>query len=277
VTGEVTGSLTPLSVDLLPKREAWSCRIGRQPRPTVCASRLRLVLESRLEAPAATDLRNQPAYSVAEAARFLKLPPATLRTWTLGRIYPIHAGEGRFQPLIRPASTRPPLLSFWNLIEAHVLRALRTEHGVALKQVRQAVRFAEKELDVERLLLSPELRSRAGELFLERYGELINLSRSGQMAMRQMLEAHLVRIEWDASRFPVRLHPFLSKEIPHSAMPVVIDPEVAFGRPVVTGHGVSTAAITGRIDAGETPAEVAADYGMTEDDVVQAVLYERAA
>lgn len=223
------------------------------------------------------DIRNQPAYSIAEAARFLKVPPATLRTWTLGRAYPVSAGEGRFQPLIRPASPRPALLSFWNLVEAHVLRALRTDQGVALREVRQAVRYAERELQIERLLLSPELRSRAGELFLERYGELINLSRSGQIAMRHVLEAHLVRIEWSADRFPVRLHPFLSREIPDSAMPVVIDPAVQFGRPIVAGHGISTTAIAARIDAGEQPADIAADYGMTREDVEQAVLYERAA
>jgi uncharacterized protein (DUF433 family) len=121
------------------------------------------------------------------------------------------------------------------------------------------------------------IRSRAGELFLERYGALINLSRSGQMAMRQMLEAHLVRIDWDASRFPIRPHPFISRDIPNAAMPVVIDPAVQFGRPIVSGHGVSTAAIAGRIDAGERPEDIAADCGMTSDEVAQAVLYERAA
>jgi uncharacterized protein (DUF433 family) len=235
------------------------------------------VLESHLEVPATSDLRNQPAYSLAEAARFLKVPAATLRTWTLGRAYPVSAGKGQAQALIRPASARPPLLSFWNLIEAHVLRALRTEHAVALRAVRQAVRYAEKELEIQRLLLSPELRSRAGELFLERYGELINLSRSGQIAMRHLLEAHLARIEWDTGRFPVRLHPFVSREIPNPAMPVVIDPAVQFGRPMVTGRGISTAAIVARIDAGEQPEDLAADYGMTTDEIAQAVLYERAA
>ena len=34
---------------------------------------------------------------------------------------------------IRPASGRPPLLSFSNLIEAHILWALRMEHGVSVK------------------------------------------------------------------------------------------------------------------------------------------------
>jgi hypothetical protein len=62
--------------------------------------------------------------------------------------------------------------------------------------VRQALRFAERELDIERLLLREELRTAGGEIFLDRYGELVNLSASGQLAMRRIFEAHLERVEW---------------------------------------------------------------------------------
>src|SRR2546426_6154875 len=119
------------------------------------------------------DPRNEPAYPLTEAARYLKLPVATLRAWTLGRAYPTTRGESHFRPLIRPASGKPPVLSFSNLIEAHVLRALRMEHGVSVKAVRQAVEFAERTLNIERLLLRPELCSEAGRVFLDRYGKLI--------------------------------------------------------------------------------------------------------
>ena len=107
----------------------------------------------------ATDLRDNPAYTVAEAARYLKLAPATLRSWVLGRHYPTAGGDGHFRPLIRPASRQPPLLSFWNLIEAHVLRSLRTEHGVPVQALRQALAYAEKRLHLQRLLLRKELRT----------------------------------------------------------------------------------------------------------------------
>ncbi len=83
------------------------------------------------------DLRNQAAYPLGEAARYLKLPTATLRAWTLGRPYPTTQGAGHFRAVIRPAATEATSLSFWNLIEAHVLRALRTEHGVSIKAVRR--------------------------------------------------------------------------------------------------------------------------------------------
>lgn len=59
------------------------------------------------------------------------------------------------------------MLSFTNLIEAHVLRELRSEHGVSLEAVRQALEYAERTLGVQRLLLRRELCSEGGQLFLE--------------------------------------------------------------------------------------------------------------
>src|SRR6266498_2710471 len=48
------------------------------------------------------DIRNQAAYGLAEAARYLKLPAPTLRSWVVGRAYPKADGVGHFQPLIHP-------------------------------------------------------------------------------------------------------------------------------------------------------------------------------
>jgi uncharacterized protein (DUF433 family) len=180
-------------------------------------------------------------------------------------------------PLIRPAKNPPPTLSFWNLIEGHVLRSLRTDHGVSLDALRRAVRYAQKSLDIERLLLSQELRTDAGRLLLERYGELIDLSKSGQLAMRHAFNEHLARVEWDQWKFPVRLYPFASRDLPTLNRPIAIDAQVAFGRPVLALRGVTTGAIAERIDAGETAAELADDYDLSVEQIEEAVLYERAA
>ncbi len=230
----------------------------------------------RREKPFADDL-DVAAYTLAEASRYARLPAATLRAWTLGRQYPTSEGGGHFPPLIRPASRQPPLLSFSNLIEAHVLRSLRIEHGVSVKAVRSALAYAEKSLRIERLLLRPELRTDAGELFLDRYGELIELSASGQLAMRRLLEEHLKRIEWDAAKFPARLYPFVSAISPSEERLIAIDPRIAFGRPVLLRRGVSTSTIADRIDAGETVEDIAADYDLGPAEIEQAALYERAA
>ncbi len=223
------------------------------------------------------DPRNQPAYTLAEAARYLKVPNATLRSWVVGRPYPKAGGTGHFQPLIHPPERRPPTLSFWNLVEAHVLRSLRTDHGVSLKALRQALQYAERSLKIDRLLLRKELRTDAGQIFLDRYGQLISLSASGQLAMRKLFEEHLKRVEWDEWKFPIRLYPFVSSETLTSEMPIAIDAQVAFGRPVIRRVGITTGTIADRIDAGETVADLSTDYGLSEAEIEQAVIYERAA
>lgn len=221
------------------------------------------------------ELRDQAAYATAEAARYLRLPVATLRSWVVGRPYPKSDGVGRFQPLIRPASRKPLMLSFWNLIEAHVLRALRTEHDVSLREVRAAIRYAERELKIERLLLNKELRTRGGRVFLERYGELIDLPPSRQLALQLQFDAHLKRVEWGEWQFPVRLYPFVSGVEPVPGKPIAIDPSIAFGRPVILRRGISTGTIAERLDAGESVKDLAADYELEPEEIQQAVLYER--
>jgi len=121
---------------------------------------------------AATD-RDFPAYTLAEAARYLRLPVATLRSWALGRAYPTAEGRGQFPPLLRPASRRPPLLSFSNLIEAHMLRSLRTEHGVPVKALRSALAY----------------RSLTGASLLTLLRSGLALRRSEKLTRTQMLMA----------------------------------------------------------------------------------------
>lgn len=222
------------------------------------------------------DVLNAPAYAMSEAARYLRVSPATLRSWFVGRPYPTARGTSQFRPILKPACIDPTTLSFSNLIEAHVLRSLRTEHGVPLGAVRQALAYAERELRIDHLLLREELRTSGGALFLDRYGELVNLSASGQLAVRKLFEAHLARVEWGKMRSAVRLYPFVFGEAVN-AKPIVIDPTIAFGRPVIGGAFVSTRSILERIDAGESVEDVASDYELSIDAVEEAVLFERAA
>lgn len=230
-------------------------------------------LEESLTKP---DVFNQPAYSISEASRYLRLSPATLRSWVLGRPYPTARGLGRFAPALNLAKKEPPTLSFSNLIQAHVLRSLRTEHGVPLDAVQEALAYAQRELRIDQLLLREELCMAGGELFLARYGEVMNLSASGQLAMRKVFEAHLKRVEWGKLRFPVRLYPFLVSESA-DAKSIVIDPQISFGRPVVNRAFISTRSIVDRIDAGEKVEDVARDYNLRREAVEEAVVYERAA
>lgn len=210
------------------------------------------------------DIRDAPAYGVSEAARFIRIPRATLAYWTRGR-----------RPLIEPPQPGGPL-SFNNLVEAHVLRALRSVHGAGMASVRSALSYAEEQLDISRLLLHDELLTSGGDLFLQELDHLINLSRSGQLALRKLLKDCLNRVERDDQRLPFRLYPVLPRESAN-AKAISINPRVSFGRPVLADTGVSTRALVDRIDAGEGIPELARDYDLAESQIHDAVLYEAAA
>jgi len=57
---------------------------------------------------------------------------------------------------------------------------------------------------------------------------------------------------------------------------VLIDPYVAFGRPVLTGTGIPTAVIADRYKAGESIDELAEDYGQDRFHIEEAIRCELA-
>ena len=219
------------------------------------------------------DPYERPRYSIGQAARYVQISPTTLRSWVVGRPYRTSEGDRYFQPLIIRPDANDSRLSFSNLREAHVLRSLRTRHLVPMSAVRNALDYAADELNIQRLLLSRELMADAGSLFIERLGQLIDLGRSGQIALKEIFDQHLSRIQWE----PLRLFPVVAARGLSGPQIITIDPQIAFGRPFIKGKGVRTATIVERLDAGEDREVVAADYGLEDFEVDEAILYERAA
>lgn len=234
----------------------------------------------RARNPRAQATREVPRYSIPEAAAYLDMPGSTLLTWVQGRHYPVARGRKRWEPLIERPLPNDPRLSFSNLVEAHVLRSLRTLHAVEMLKVRTAINYAEKEAGIRRLLLSDRLLTVAGEVFIEHLGRLLNIGRGGQEAMREILGKYLKRVDRDAIG-PFRLFPFTRISDPDAPLPeespksVVIDPSIAFGRPISTSKAIRTATIAERFHLGESVSSLADDYRMTIPDVEEAIRYER--
>lgn len=204
------------------------------------------------------------------------MQPATLRYWVHGRT---SESGGRYvvsNPLIRAPGQGGNLISFNNLVEAHVLRALRARSGIQITAVREAIDYTEEALGITRLLLSDELRAPGQHILLDRLSDLVTLSRSGRLAMRQLLGVYLHRIDRDDDARPFRLYP-LRPGWSENRQPIVIDPRIAFGRPTVAGSGIPTAALVDRYDAGESLQALARDYRLEVSQVEDAVFYERAA
>jgi uncharacterized protein (DUF433 family) len=200
---------------------------------------------------------------------------ATLRSWVRGRPYPTQTGERFFRPLIEVPRGNSSLLSFINLVEAHVLAALRRRHRVSMRNVRKALDYLKREMKSEHPLAEERLETDGLDLFVDRYGKLINLSQDGQYAMRELLAACLERVEY-AHGSAIRLFPFTRSGEASEPRLVVIDPAVSFGKPIVAGTGIRTVILAERFDAGESIEELATDYGLDSHQIQEAIRYELA-
>jgi len=227
------------------------------------------------------DPRFQPAYTVAEAAHYLRMPRETLRSWVAGRPYPASGQIKRFQPVIQLDDPRHTHLSFINLVEAHVLAAIRRRHGVKLPKVRKALNYIRQQFQVERPLADQTFQTDGLDLFVERYGQMINASRLGQQVMKEIISAYVQRIERDTIGLPIKLYPFTriteSEQTPRSDPRVIVmSATISFGRPVISGTGIPVSAIYERYQAGDSITDLARDFRLELSAVEEAIRCEAA-
>jgi uncharacterized protein (DUF433 family) len=219
-----------------------------------------------------TDPREMPAYGTREAAHYLQLPHATLKSWVFGRPYPTRTGQKFFRPVIARPDEKLPLLSFYNLAEAHVLSAFRREYRIELRQIRAALDFVTKEFNWKHPLIEQRFETDGAALFIEKLGVIYDASAQGQIVM-ESVRLHFKRLDW-ADNAVVRLWPFTRSRIADSPRAVFIDPRVSFGRPSLARCNVPTAVIAERYKAGEFIDCLAADYGCSRLEIEEGLRCE---
>ena len=220
------------------------------------------------------DPRDIPNYTAKAAAHYLRVPSSTVRSWVFGRPYQTRVGQKQFKPVIKLPDPSIRLLSFTNLVELHVLNAIRCFHRVSLDNVRRAIVFIKKDTGQKHPLARKELYTDGLDLFIEKFGEIVNVSKDGQLAMRGIIESHLERIEWDDVGVAARLYPFTRPNESSGPRLVVINPRVSFGRPVLAGTGVPTEIFAQRYIAGESIDDLAIDYECERLQVEEAIRCE---
>jgi uncharacterized protein (DUF433 family) len=199
--------------------------------------------------------------------------------WIFGQGYRTLAGRATSKPLLSIPDALPPRLSFINMVEAHVLTAIRYEHGIEPRAVRTAVEYLTREFGSEHPLATEEFETDGVNLFVKRLG-LLNVSAPGQYAMPEILRALLKRVDREERGLAARLYPFSRRPsrtkpaLEESPRLIVIDPRVSFGRPVLRGTGVTTLGIAERFDAGESLEALAADYGRPLEEIEEALRCE---
>lgn len=218
-----------------------------------------------------------PTYSLTEAARLAGVSRSTLRSWVHGRSYLRRGGEARSPGFIRLVPGADGFLTFTNVIEAHVLGAMRKQHGLGLDKIREAVCYVEERLDISHPLARQSFRTDGVDLFVEHLGDTINASRHGQLIIKAFDE-RLDRIKYDSRGEAIGFFPlWLGESRETTPRLVEVRPNVAFGRPTIAGTGVSLRSIIERFRAGESIASIAEDYEIAIDAVEEALRAQEAA
>jgi uncharacterized protein (DUF433 family) len=200
-----------------------------------------------------------PAYGVVQAAHYVGLPYATLRSWV-----------GPTGLLTTP---EPNVLSFSNLAEAHVLKSMRRIHRLSLQSIRKAL----SELSTIRKTAHPLLDENFGtdgvDLCLIEEDRVFNLNKKLQAEIREFVALYLERIE-RSNGYASKLYPFVARDDASEPRHVSISPVISFGRPVLAGTGIATAVIAGRFASRDSVHDLAREYGVAEGVLEDAIRWE---
>ena len=203
-------------------------------------------------------------YTRADASRLLRMTPSRVARWVRGYSYWLSSNmrpERRDQPpVVRARLPRVGgslLISFLDLMELRVVKAL-VDVGLSLQHIRRVARLASDLFQTPYPFASRRIFTDGHEVFasLSRDLEdptLIEISsRHPQLIARPIIADYLTELDFDVqSSLAKRWWP-LGRDVP-----IVLDPQVSFGAPVVAGTATRTEVLVGLARA--TDVSVAAD------------------
>ena len=209
-----------------------------------------------------------PAYRYAEAARLAQTTPQTISRWLRGAATP-----GRRMRPVLPARA-PGLLSYLQLIEVAFVADFR-RLGVPLDNLRRAHAYLRKAFAVEFPFAQLEVKTDGASVlveYIEHEGgqalrRLVAADRGGQLAWPELIQARFEQLDYEGHR-AVRWYPR------GRSVPIVVDPRIAFGAPLVERAGVATWVLRERYEAGESLSDLEAEFGVTREQLAAALAFE---
>ena len=214
--------------------------------------------------------RTESMYSFAEAAHLANVSAATVKNWLFG-----YTVKGLEVPPLFPASGNGAMVSFLQMIEIMVAGRFRKSgpvKGLPFSKVRDAYVFAQESWGVEYPFAHLKLEVLGGHIvhFLKEGGDVGSyqaLDAPEQWTLPGLLRRETIdQIEYDdelaARWFPI-----------DKTVPIVVDPKLSTGLPVIQGRGVTVQAIRKRFKSGLRIDFIARDYDMDRDLVETALQY----
>jgi len=220
-------------------------------------------------------------YTPAEAAKLLGLPRARLQRWIKGYKYRLPKGADlpylRKEPVV-PPTLRPikgyTALTFLDLIELLFVKAF-SGRGVSLQYIRRAAIEASQIFQTNHPFAFRRLYTDGKYIFVQLQEingreSLLELVRGGQYVFHKIIREYLDQVEFDTTtEIAIRWWPLGRKH------PIVVDPKISFGAPIIDPVGVPTAAVAETYLAEGSIEAVASWYELSVKQVREAVHFEQ--
>jgi uncharacterized protein (DUF433 family)/DNA-binding transcriptional MerR regulator len=215
-------------------------------------------------------LQGTGIYSIPEAARYARINAKTLRSW-FGT-----AGSNRAK-LYREEieSTGMKVLSFFELIEALAVRSLRTDHGVSLQRIRQALETANERYGIHHLFARKEHKTvLIGSDIYIFFGDdtqspvQLTGKHRGQKSFKECIEMYMQDLDFDAVGLAKVYTAFRFK-----GEEVILNPKLHFGDPVMKRSGYTANTLYSAAVAEGSLVKAAHLYDVSETEVEAAYRY----
>ncbi|QCX50245.1 DUF433 domain-containing protein [Ralstonia pseudosolanacearum] len=219
------------------------------------------------------DLTGIGLYTLKEAERLTGAPSREVSRWLFGCRFK----DGARPPLWKTQLSEldEKVIGFRDLMELRIVKAFRT-HDVSLRVIRTAIGNARELFAIDYPFTANRFLTDGKSIFyeaLKEHGE-IELT---DIVRRQMVFEHIVRpelyagIEFTANGQAKRWYPLMNSNI------VVLDPDIAFGKPVLADYEVRTDTVADAYRTEKSKKTVASLYDIPVSAVEAAIRYERLA
>ena len=215
-------------------------------------------------------------YTFQEASKLTSASPQELRRWLKGHAYKARDSGKRVNsvPLWQAELSESGLegVSFHDLLEVRFVQAFR-KHGVSLQTIRLASQQAREMFNHPYPFTCKRFETDGRTIFaaaLEEAGEmqLLDLPKR-QFAFTKIIEPSLYRgIEFGRDELASRWYPVTRSKA------IVLDPTIAFGKPIVTHGSIRTSTLYDAFKAEENKQYVARLYEVPVSAVDAAIRFE---
>ncbi|MBI4504259.1 MAG: DUF433 domain-containing protein [Chloroflexi bacterium] len=203
--------------------------------------------------------RTEPIYRVRDAARLAGVSTETVRRWLQG----YQSGERQMPPVFGKPVEDIPRVSFLQLVEVVVASRFR-KRRIRLESIRQAHRYARAKMRVDYPFASLNLESVGGHIFHvydeEHRTSFAVLDTPGMYTLPGIVTDTLQSVDYEGD-LAARWYP-LGRDVP-----VVIDPYLSAGEPVIPGRRVRVEVIIKRFRAGQSIRFIARDLKLGTEQV----------